>query len=69
MIHTEPPPAYPDDNRAADPMAGNDEQNYKHPFNVHFSEESIRKGSLCLCASKLLRSHYYQLNSICPIAV
>ena len=50
MLHTEPPPSYPGSNAvaAADVMAtgGSEELEVKHAYNLHFSEESIRKGFL-----------------------
>ena len=43
MMHGEPPPAYSDDSHVADPIAGNND-NIKHQYNFHFSEETIRRG-------------------------
>ena len=59
MLHTEPPPSYPGSNAvaAADVMAtgGSEELEVKHAYNLHFSEESIRKGFLSL--QSFLLSH------------
>jgi len=41
----DPPPLYPAEN--IEPVAVSEDARYKHSYNIHFSEESIRKGN-CL---------------------
>jgi len=62
MMQTEPPPAYPGD--GANTMAGSEEVNIKHPYNFHFSEETVRKGLFSTLTKFLIikMSNYNELN-------